>query len=142
MLSLNALVQDTKSHFTPVAVVLVVLGGVDHGAGFDADLLEQVPHLLVDVLLRRRRRKKGSRCKRECNCDKDIDKISSFFFFFLNGAGTCVRLHCSVVPGRARDARVHRSKPTHETGHERTHAALKVIEFEFDPVPSEFKAGG
>lgn len=54
----NALVQETKSRFTPVAVVLVVLGGVDHGTGFDADLLKQVPHLLVDVLLRRQQRKR------------------------------------------------------------------------------------
>lgn len=33
-------------------MVLVVFGRVDHGAGFDTDLLEQIPHFLVDVLLR------------------------------------------------------------------------------------------
>lgn len=32
-------------------MVFVVFGRIDHGASFDADLLEQVPHLLVDVLL-------------------------------------------------------------------------------------------
>lgn len=38
--------------WSPVSMVLVVFGGVDHGTGFDADLLEQIPDLLVDVLLR------------------------------------------------------------------------------------------
>lgn len=37
---------------SPVSMVFVVFGGVDHGASFDADLLEQIPHLLVDVLLK------------------------------------------------------------------------------------------
>lgn len=55
--SLRVLVCKTEGEFTPVAMVLVVLGGVDHGASFDADLLEQVPHLLVDVLLWRQRKK-------------------------------------------------------------------------------------
>lgn len=40
----------------PVSVVLVVFVRVNHGAGLHADLLEQVPHLLVDVLLRREKR--------------------------------------------------------------------------------------
>lgn len=53
LFSLPVLLCKTKGDFTPVAMVLVVLGGVDHGASFDANLLEQVPHLLVDVLLRR-----------------------------------------------------------------------------------------
>lgn len=33
-------------------MVLVVFGRIDHGASFDTDLLEQIPHFLVDVLLR------------------------------------------------------------------------------------------
>lgn len=57
VLSLNVLVCKTKGDFTPVAMVLVVLGGVNHGASFDTNLLEQVPHLLVDVLLRRQQGK-------------------------------------------------------------------------------------
>ena len=44
--------RDTASGGgSPVAVVLVVFVGVDHGAGLHTDLLEQVPHFLVDVLL-------------------------------------------------------------------------------------------
>lgn len=35
-------------------MVLVVLGRIDHGASFDANLLEQIPHFLVDVLLKER----------------------------------------------------------------------------------------
>lgn len=38
-------------------MVFVVFGGVDHGASFDADLLEQIPHFLVDVLLKKRKDK-------------------------------------------------------------------------------------
>lgn len=52
LFSFDALVCKIDSDHIPVAVVLVVLGGVDHGASFDTDLLEQVPNLLVDVLLR------------------------------------------------------------------------------------------
>lgn len=40
---------------SPVSVVLVVFGRVDHGASFDANLLEQIPHFLVDVLLNKER---------------------------------------------------------------------------------------
>ena len=32
-------------------MVFIILGGVDHGAGLNTDLLEQVPYFLVDVLL-------------------------------------------------------------------------------------------
>ena len=35
-------------------MVLVVFGRIHHGTGLDTDLLEQIPHLLVDVLLRRK----------------------------------------------------------------------------------------
>lgn len=38
-------------------MVLVVFGGVDHRTGFDTDLLEQIPDLLVDVLLRSKKKK-------------------------------------------------------------------------------------
>lgn len=42
-------------------MVLVVLGRIDHGAGFDTDLLEQIPHFLVDVLLRWKKKKSYDR---------------------------------------------------------------------------------
>lgn len=51
--------KECRTHFytfryvggSPVSVVLVVFGRIDHGASLDANLLEQVPHFLVDVLL-------------------------------------------------------------------------------------------
>lgn len=36
-------------------MVLVVFGRINHGASFDTNLLEQIPHLLVDVLLNERK---------------------------------------------------------------------------------------
>lgn len=36
-------------------MVLVVFGRIDHGASLDTNLLEQIPHLLVDVLLNERK---------------------------------------------------------------------------------------
>lgn len=41
--------------WSPVSMVLVVFGRIDHRASFDANLLEQIPHFLVDVLLNERK---------------------------------------------------------------------------------------
>lgn len=44
--------EQGKSRCWPVAVISVVFGSrVDHWTGLHTDLLEQVPHLLIDVLL-------------------------------------------------------------------------------------------
>lgn len=46
------MVKVTYVRWSPVSMVLVVFGRIDHGTSFDTDLLEQIPHFLVDVLLR------------------------------------------------------------------------------------------
>lgn len=64
----------------PVTVIPVVFGGwINHWTGFDAYLLEQVPHILVDVLLKREEEEKGNKIKKKSKSDTTFPKFKSKF---------------------------------------------------------------